>query len=226
VVGAIEVRRGGERFVSRADGRESRYSFSYAEHYDAANTHHGLLLAHNDETLAPGAGYDEHPHRDLEIATWVLAGTLTHRDSSGTSHQVPAGWVQVMSAGSGVIHSETNEQAEPVRYLQMWVTPDGSRHDPGYARHQLATGPLTDALVPPGQPNATFLVARPDSDGLELPDAEFLHLFVANGSGDLTGAGRLDEGDAARLTQAGPLLLTGEPGAAIGIWLMTGSLGG
>jgi quercetin 2,3-dioxygenase len=216
-VGAIEVRRGGERFVSRAEGRESRYSFSYAEHYDAANTHHGLLLAHNDETLAPGAGYDEHPHRDLEIVTWVLAGTLTHRDSSGGSREVPAGWVQVMSAGSGMTHSETNEHAEPVRYLQMWVRPDGSRHDPGYESHELAAGPLTDAVVLPGQPNAAFLVTRPDGAGLELPAAGFLHLFVANGSVDLAGVGRLDAGDAARLTQTGPLRVTGEPATQIGV---------
>jgi quercetin 2,3-dioxygenase len=217
-VGAIEVRRGGERFVSRAEGRESRYSFSYAEHYDAANTHHGLLLAHNDETLAPGAGYDEHPHRDLEIATWVLAGTLTHRDSSGGSHQVPAGWVQVMSAGSGVTHSETNEHAEPARYLQMWVSPDGSCESPGYEKHELAAGPLTDAMVLPGQPAATFLVARPDGAGLELPDAGFLHLFVASGSVDLAGVGRLDAGDAARLRAAGPLRVSGESRTEIGVW--------
>jgi redox-sensitive bicupin YhaK (pirin superfamily) len=225
-MGAIEVRRGGERFVSRAQGRESRYSFSYAEHYDAANTHLGLLLAHNDETLAPGAGYAEHPHRGLEIVTWVIAGTLTHRDSSGASHEVPAGWLQVMSTGRGVTHSETNEHPVPVRYLQMWVTPDGRRDEPSYALHELAAGPLTDALVLPGQPDATFLVATPDAAGLELPAAAFLHLFVANGSVDLGGVGRLDAGDAARLRAAGPLRLTGEPGAAIGIWVMAGSLGG
>jgi quercetin 2,3-dioxygenase len=217
-MGAVEVRHGGERFVSRAEGRESRYSFSYAEHYDAGNTHHGLLLAHNDETLAPGAGYDEHRHRDLEIVTWVLAGTLTHRDASGGSHEVPAGWVQLMSAGSGVTHSETNEHAEPVRYLQMWVTPADSLGEPSYARHQLAAGPLTDALVPPGQPAATFLVARPDCAGLELPDAAFLHLFVASGSVDLAGVGRLDAGDAVRLTQAGPLRVSGESRTEVGVW--------
>jgi hypothetical protein len=223
---AIEVRRGGERFVSRADGRESRYSFSYAEHYDAANTHHGLLLAHNDETLAPGAGYDDHPHRGLEIVTWVLAGTLTHRDSSGASRAVPAGWVQVMSTGRGVTHSETNEHAEPARYLQMWVTPDGSKDEPGYARHELSAGPLPAALVLPGQPDATFSVARPDGAGLELPDAAFLHLFVTRGSVDLAGVGRLDAGDAARLTQAGPLRVTGGQGSEIGVWAMASSLGG
>ena len=225
-MGEIEVRRGGERFVSRAEGRETRYSFSYAEHYDATNTHHGLLLAHNDESLAPGAGYAEHPHRGLEIATWVIEGTLTHRDSSSTSREVPAGWLQLMSAGRGMTHSETNEQPVPVRYVQMWVVPDGSRDEPSYALHELEAGPLTDALVPPGQPDAAFVVARPDTAGLDLPDAAYLHLFVANGSVDLGGVGRLDAGDAVRLHAAGPLHLTGEPGAAVGMWVMQRSPGG
>jgi hypothetical protein len=217
-VSAVEVRRDGDRFVSRAAGRESRYSFSYAEHYDAANTHHGLLLAHNDETLAPGAGYAEHPHRELEIVTWVLAGTLTHRDSTGGSDDVPAGWVQVMSAGSGLTHSETNEHAEPVRYLQMWVRPDGSRVEPGRERKELAAGRLTEPVVPPGQPNAEFVVMRPDEVGLGLPAAASLHVFVATGNIDLARVGRLDAGDAARLTHAGPLHVTGEPGTEIGVW--------
>jgi hypothetical protein len=225
-MGAVEVRRGGERFASRVAGRESRYSFSYAEHYDAANTHHGLLLAHNDETLAPGAGYADHPHRALEIVTWVIEGTLTHRDSSGAGQEVPAGRLQLMSAGRGVTHSETNEHPAPVRYLQMWVAAAGSDDEPGYAVHELGAGRLSDALVLPGQPDATFCVARPDAAGLELPDAAYLHVFVACGSVDLCGIGRLDAGDAARLRAAGPVRVSGGPDAAIGIWAMAGSLGG
>jgi redox-sensitive bicupin YhaK (pirin superfamily) len=216
----IEVRRGGERFVSRAPGRESRYSFSYAEHYDAANTHHGLLVAHNDETLAPGAGYAEHRHRGLEIVTWVIDGCLTHRDSTGASHRVPAGWLQLMSAGRGVTHSETNEHADPVRYLQMWLTPDGSRDEPSYARHELVSGTVTAAVSLPGQRNARFLVARPDRAGVELPAAAFLHVFVATGTVDLDGVGTLAAGDAARLRAAGSVGVTGGPGAEVGVWAM------
>jgi quercetin 2,3-dioxygenase len=223
---AIEVRRAGERFVSRAVGRESRYSFSYAEHYDAANTHHGLLLAHNDETLEPGAGYAEHPHRGLEIVTWVIDGTLTHRDSSGSSHEVPAGWLQLMSTGRGVTHSETNEHTVPVRYLQMWISPAGNESDPRYLVHELAEGRLTPALAPPGQPHAGLSVARLDGTAIDLPDAAFLHVFVATGSVDVAGAGRLGEGDAVRLTRAGRTRVTGEPGSLIGIWAMQASLGG
>jgi hypothetical protein len=85
---------------------------------------------------------------------------------------------------------------------------------------------LAPALTPAGQSAATFLVGRPDAAGVDLPDAAFLHLFVATGSVDLAGVGRLDAGDAARLRAAGALRVNGEPGAAVGMWVMAGSLGG
>jgi hypothetical protein len=205
--------------MSRAPGRESRYSFSYAEHYDAANTHFGLLLANNDETLNPGAGYDDHPHSRLEIVTWVLAGTLTHRDSTGADHAVPAGWVQVVSAGTGIRHSETNEHDEPVRYLQMWVAPDGRGGGPAYQAHPLPEdGPAT--LQPPGQPAAQFSVVRPDQAGVALPATAYRHLFVAVGHVEIEGVGGLDAGDAVRFTEAHEDRVHGEPGSLIGIWAM------
>jgi quercetin 2,3-dioxygenase len=222
----IEIRRAADRFLSCAAGRESHYSFSYAEHYAAANTHHGLLLAHNDETLAPGAGYAAHPHRDLEIVTWVVVGNLTHRDSSGAPRIVPAGWVQVMSAASGVTHSETNEHAEPVRYLQMWVAPDGSRTAPSYDLHRLPMGNTSRPLTAPGQPGARFSVVQPDPGGVGLPDAAFLHPFVAVGTVDVTGAGRLAEGDAVRFAGAGDRRVSGQQGSLVGVWAMESALGG
>jgi redox-sensitive bicupin YhaK (pirin superfamily) len=220
-----DVRRSAERFVSRAPGRESRYSFSYAEHYDAATTHFGVLLAHNDETLDPGAGYDDHPHSQLEIVTWVLAGTLTHRDSTGADHAVPAGWVQVVSAGTGIRHSETNQHDEPVRYLQMWVAPDGRGGGPTYQAHPLQTVGVA-SLHPPGQPGAQFSVVRPDQAGVTLPAAAYRHLFVAAGHVDVEGVGALDAGDAVRFTEANQDRVRGEPGSLIGIWAMRAALGG
>lgn len=223
---AVDVRRADGRFVSRAPGRESRYSFSYAEHYEAGNTHHGLLLANNDEALEPGGGYDEHPHRQLEIVTWVLAGTLTHRDSTGESLRVPAGWVQVMSAGHGVVHSETNAEAEPVRYLQMWVAPDGSRTEPGYDRHPLEPGPLALRLTPPGQPDAGFVVARPGLAEVTLRATPFRHLFVATGHVDVEQVGTLTAGDAVRFTAVGEHRVRGSEDSQIGVWEMGSRLGG
>jgi quercetin 2,3-dioxygenase len=220
-----DVRRSAERFVSRAAGRESRYSFSYGEHYDAANTHHGLLLAHNDETLQPGAGYDDHPHSRLEIVTWVLAGTLTHRDSTGADQPLSAGWVQVVSAGTGIRHSETNQHDEPVRYLQMWVVPHGSRDEPAYQSQQLPAAGVA-SLRPPGQPAAQFSIVRPDRSGHTLPGTSYRHLFVAAGHVEVEGVGALHAGDAVRFTQAGEDRVRGEPGSLIGIWAMRAPLGG
>jgi len=200
-----DVRRSAERFVSRSAGRESRYSFSYGEHYDAANTHFGVLLAHNDETLEPGAGYDNHPHRHLEILTWVLAGTLTHRDSTGEHRAVPAGWVQVVSTGTGIRHSETNEHDEPVRYLQMWVAPATRGDGPAYDAHPLPSAGAAP-LTPPGQPAAGFSVVRPDRLGITVPAAAYRHLV--------------------RFTEAGEDRVRGEPGSLVGIWVMHSALGG
>ena len=220
-----DVRRSAERFVTRSTGSESRYSFSYGEHYDAANTHHGLLLAHNDETLQPGAGYDDHPHSRLEIVTWVLAGTLTHRDSTGADRALSAGWIQVVSAGSGIRHSETNQHDEPVRYLQMWVVPGGSRDAPAYHSQQLPAAGVA-SLHPPGQPAAQFSVASLDRSGLILPATAYRHLFVAAGHVEVEGVGAVDAGDAVRFTEAGEDRVRGEQGSLIGIWAMRAALGG
>ena len=81
----IDVRRGGERFETTTDWLTSRHSFSFGQHYDPDNVGHAVLVAHNDDVVAPGHGYDLHPHADLEIVTWVLAGSLVHEDSHGHS---------------------------------------------------------------------------------------------------------------------------------------------
>ncbi len=125
----IDVRRGGERFETTTDWLTSRHSFSFGQHYDPDNVGHAVLVAHNDDVVAPGHGYDLHPHADLEIVTWVLAGSLVHEDSHGHSGVLTPGVVQRLSAGSGVQHSERNDApgaAEPTRFVQMWVRPDES----------------------------------------------------------------------------------------------------
>ena len=102
----IEVRRAGDRVVTRTDWLDSRHSFSYGPRYDPANTHFGLLLACNEDRLAAGAGFAEHPHRDVEVVTWVVAGVLRHADDAGHRGVARPGVVQRMSAGVGVRHSE------------------------------------------------------------------------------------------------------------------------
>src|SRR5690625_2723962 len=102
----VELRRGADRHRATTSGLRSWQAFSYGDHYDPANTHHGVLLVCNEEQLAAGSGYDTHPHRDLEILTWVLHGGLRHADSLGHRGVIRPGVIQCLSAGAGVEHAE------------------------------------------------------------------------------------------------------------------------
>ena len=116
----IDVRRGGERFTTTGDGRTTRHSFSFGRHYDPTNTHHGVLLVNNDDVVHPGAGFETHPHRDMEIVTWVLKGELEHKDSEGHVGLIHPGLAQRMSAGTGIYHSEVNAtKGGEVHLVQM-----------------------------------------------------------------------------------------------------------
>ena len=107
---AVALYAGSQRSSSTADGRVTRHSFSFGPHYDPANLGFGPLVCHNDDVLDPSgvevAGYPDHPHSELEIVTWVLEGALVHTDSTGARHVVEAGHAQVLSAGTGIRHSE------------------------------------------------------------------------------------------------------------------------
>src|SRR3954471_8082191 len=105
----IDVRRAGDRFWTRIGWLDSPPPFSFGQHYDPANTHFGLLLVSNDDVVAPGTGFETHPHRDMEIVTWVLDGQLVHQDSTGHNGVIYPGLAQRMSAGSGILHSEKND---------------------------------------------------------------------------------------------------------------------
>src|SRR4051812_41749283 len=137
----VDVRKAGDRFATRIDWLDSKHSFSFGGHYDPHNTHFGLLLVSNDDIVAPGTGFETHPHRDMEIVTWVLSGSLVHQDSEGHSGVIYPGLAQRMSAGTGILHSEKNdawrlrpgaEHDDPVHFVQMWVVPDTPAIDPGY----------------------------------------------------------------------------------------------
>ncbi|NIK55681.1 pirin family protein [Kribbella shirazensis] len=233
----MEIHRADERFRTTSEWLESRHSFSFGAHYDPANVGFGFLVAHNDETVAPGSGFGTHPHQDLEIVTWVLRGALAHRDSQGNSGEVHPGLAQRMSAGSGIQHSEWNDGSEPVHYVQMWVRPDRFDLPPSYEQTELDL--TTGELVPVAsglakhmsstatrinQPAAGMSVARLSPGGtITLPAAPYLHLFVATGTANLENAGELGTADAARLTATDGERLTGGPdGAEVLVWEMHG----
>ncbi|WP_416211080.1 pirin family protein [Frankia sp. Cr2] len=248
---AIAVRRSDSRAVTRNPWLDSRHSFAFGRHYDPANTHFGLLLVSNDDRVAPGGGFDTHPHRDMEIVTWVLAGELVHTDSTGISGVIRPGVVQRMSAGTGIMHAEMNaapcsgvHQSFPgdpgtVHFIQMWVIPDTSGITPGYAQidvtDALATGSLvaiaggvgSQAAVGIRQNNAVLHGARlPGSGCVQLPSAPWVHLFVTRGTVTLETAGDLAGGDAARIRGCDGLTVSAPAGPAeILVWEMHGSLG-
>ena len=227
----LDVRRAASRPVTLAPGLVTAHAFSFGRHYDPQDVGHGLLLAHNDDRLAPGAGYEPHPHRDLEIVTWVLSGTLRHEDDAGGRADVGPGSVQVLSAGSGVVHSERNAGAGPLHLVQAWIVPD-RRDTP--ARHTVRSiDPAPGRLVPAasgrghegalalGSRGAVLHVARlRPGQQVTLPDARSLHLALPVGRATLGGAGPLGPGDAVRLTGGGGQLLTATTDAEALVWEM------
>jgi quercetin 2,3-dioxygenase len=231
----MDVRRASERFKTKIGWLDSNHSFSFGHHYDPSNTHHGLLLVHNDDVVRAGSGFDTHPHRDMEIITWVLDGELEHKDSAGNRGVIYPGLAQRMSAGTGIWHSEMNSAKKDVRFVQMWVLPDTERIDPGY--EQLDINPEMDrgGLVPIASGkghNAAIRIRQKDAvlwggrlkagESIRLPDSAFLHLYIAKGGAELEGAGRLQKGDAVRLSGAGRPSLKADAvdGAEVLVWEM------
>jgi quercetin 2,3-dioxygenase len=249
----VDVRRAEERFKTRLGWLDSKHSFSFSRHHDPANTHHGLLLVNNDDIVKPGSGFETHPHRDMEIVTWVLQGSLVHQDSMGHTGVIYPGLAQRMSAGTGILHSEKNDswrlagpapidsvQRDPVHFVQMWVVPDEGGITPGYEQleidHELLSGGLV--AVASGMPEhegaaairiknryAALHAARlQPGQSVPLPEAPFLHLFVPRGRVTLEGAGPLAAGDAVRFTATGGQQVTAVEPAEILVWEMHATL--
>lgn len=248
---SLDLRRAADRMATRIGWLDSAHSFSFGGHHDPANTHFGLLLVNNDDVVAPGTGFETHPHRDMEIVTWVLDGGLVHQDSEGHSGVIQPGLAQRMSAGTGILHSEKNDSwritggdthTDPVHFIQMWVVPDTPRIDPGYEQlditAELEAGGLV--TVASGMDKhadhrairiqnryAGLLAARlADGESVVLPAAPFVHLFVARGSVDLEAAGVLATGDAARITVSEGQRVTAVGGPAeVLVWEMHATVG-
>src|ERR1044072_6842116 len=121
----ISIRRSSDRGQTRLGWLDSRHTFSFGDYHDPRHMGFFALRVINDDRVAPGGGFGTHGHRDMEIVTYVLSGTLAHRDSVGTGAALGRGNVQRMSAGSGIRHSEFNgSKQDPVHFLQIWVVPE------------------------------------------------------------------------------------------------------
>jgi redox-sensitive bicupin YhaK (pirin superfamily) len=220
VDGVMDVRRADARYPGGdpAAGIESWHAFSFGPHYDPDNLRFGALIACNEERLAPGAGFGEHPHRHAEIVTWVAEGELTHRDSTGRETRVRAGDVQRLSAAAGVRHVERNDGPVPLVFVQMWLAPLDPGGEPSY---EIVRG-IADS-TPYALPGAGALlhVRRPAAgERTALPDGAYVYVHVVRGTVRLAGT-ELRPGDAARVTGVEGLEAEGVTEAEFLMWEMT-----
>lgn len=126
---------------------DAKHHFSFAEYYDPERLHWGMLRVWNDDTIAPGTGFPPHPHADMEIITYVREGAITHRDSLGNEGRTVAGDVQVMSAGTGIRHSEYNLEAESTRIFQIWILPTRNGERPAWGTKPFPRGDRAGRFV-------------------------------------------------------------------------------
>jgi redox-sensitive bicupin YhaK (pirin superfamily) len=182
----IEVRLGTQRGLSALGWLKSHHTFSFSHYYDPQHSGFSDLLVINDDTVAPGQGFGTHPHRDMEIFSYVLSGALAHKDSAGHEEVCQAGDVQMMSAGSGVYHSEYNaSSSEPLHFLQIWILPDRTSVTPRYQQRHFDLADKRGKLQ---------LIIAPDEAGDVLPVYQdirvYAGLFDGNESASLSLAGR------------------------------------
>lgn len=215
-----------ERGQTRLAWLDSRHSFSFGDYYDPRFTGVSALRVLNDDRVAPGAGFDTHGHRDMEILTYVTEGVIVHEDSTGKREQVPAGEFQLMHAGRGIRHSEFNaSRVGPLRFLQIWIVPNDIGGDPGYEQKRF---PRTDGLQlivsPDGAEDSLrvrqdarvyrAVLAAGDRLALPLSASRIGYVHVVRGAVSLAGH-RLAEADGMAITDESTPALAAEAEAEI-----------
>lgn len=234
----VTVVRSAERDLWRDAALTSRQSFPATGNFDLAAGAFGLLMVHNDDTVAPGEGFDMHSHDNVEIITWVVDGRLRHRDNgSTTATELGPGCAQHISAGSGVRHSEVNAAGytsrETVRVVQSWLPADHRDTPPFHASHDFTPTLIDAPLVPVAGPSsplplgtagAALWAGRPDAGtDVPLPRARYLHVYVIHGRLSLAEED-LAEGDVARLIDHGDVTAHAVTGSEILVWAMDRAL--
>jgi len=213
----MQIRRSTSRGNASFGWLQSKHSFSFANYYDPAHMGVSVLRVLNDDRVAPGYGFETHPHRDMEIISYVLAGEIEHRDTMGSHSRLKAEEVQVMSAGTGILHSEFNASSTaPLRFLQIWITPQQKGLTPSYQQRPFPSTPgLTLLASPDAEQNSLpinqdarlyrlQLEATQTRLQIEADRIGYLHLI----DGELTIQGEtLYPGDAATLTDATEITL-------------------
>lgn len=142
------LRKAGERGQVNLGWLESQHSFSFGHYYDPKHMGFSALRVINDDVVQAGRGFETHGHRDMEIISYVVSGALKHKDSTGNEYTVPAGDIQVMSAGKGIMHSEYNpSQDELVNFLQIWIVPNQKGGEPSYAQKTIGSATTDETSV-------------------------------------------------------------------------------
>ncbi|MFB7719807.1 pirin family protein [Nocardia sp. NPDC056100] len=238
----VKVIRSADRHHWRNEWLDSRQSFPATGNFDLAANAHGLLMVHNEDFVDPGEGFDTHQHRDTEIITWVLEGSVVHQDSAGNSGIINPGLAQRMTAGTGILHSEKNGagryEKPTLHVVQMWLPPDESGLTPGYQEMDIAGELARNSLVTVASgirrhrnetaitlhnKYAALHVARLEPGStVTVPDAPFGHVFIARGQVEFEGSGRLEQGDAVRLTRIGGQSITAVEPSEVLVWEMHG----
>lgn len=157
----IRIRKAQDRGQADLGWLKSQHTFSFASYYDPQHMGVSSLRVINDDRVAPGAGFETHGHKDMEIISYVISGTIAHKDSFGNVKTLPAGEFQLMSAGKGIYHSEFNaSNTESLHFLQIWIQPDTLGIDAGYQQKAFEqTSALTAVVTPTGE-NGTLKVQQ------------------------------------------------------------------
>jgi len=208
---------------------DSKHSFSFGDYYDPEHMGFRTLRVINDDRVAAGQGFGRHPHRDMEIISYVISGALGHKDSMGNGSVIKPGEVQRMSAGTGVTHSEMNaDPKEPVHFLQIWILPEKRGIEPGYEQKVFADeekrGKLRLVGSRDGREGSVTIHSDVNLYGsllspnqkvtYELPASRHAYLFVVRGAVSMNGL-RLGAGDGAAISEEKALELTGRDEAEI-----------
>lgn len=225
----LAVRKAEERGLGRTSWLDSRHTFSFANYYDPDEIGFSDLLVINDDRVTPRGGFSTHPHQDMEIFSYVLEGSLEHRDSMGVAYVSGPGDIQMMSAGTGVYHSEFNaSDSELLRFLQIWIVPDRKGATPRY--HQMhfpkekKRGQFLLVISPDGDPDTlpvyqdvkvySALFDGDEETVFELRPDRFAYVHLARGSVQVNGK-VIKEGDGVRIRKETQLKFDKGQGAEV-----------